>query len=207
MFEYILDCPQCNHRFHYEMEGDFFPEEIDCPECGAFSPAEEYSALILCGECRSKIKVPLDMLNNEDLVCPKCGAGIRPDALASLSGSGTTIADFMPAGEKKRMLQDGAFFDKYRIIKLLGRGGMAEVYLAEHLLLKQKCALKLMQRTLEQSDNPVFVKRFVREAKLTHSLNHSNIVRVFDAGSDFKTGYLFLAMEYVEGRTLSRYHL
>ena len=202
MFEYVLDCPQCNHRFHYEHDGSFLPAEISCPQCGITSPASEYYALILCNKCRSKLKMPLDMLNEEGHVCPKCGAEIQSDRYASLGDSGNTIADFAAAKSKKRMLQDGDFFDKFQIISLLGRGGMAEVYLAEHLLLKQKCALKLMQQTLDQEKNPVFIKRFIREAKLTHSLNHPNIVKVFDAGSDFKTGFLFLAMEYVEGQTL-----
>ena len=203
MFEHILDCPQCGHRFHFEHEGVEFPATITCPECGADSPAGDFEALLICHECHVKIKVPVSILNEEDNCCPKCGAVIHNDRLTDLSQDGNTLAGGnVPAPEKKRMLKDGDFFDKFRIIKLLGRGGMAEVYLAEHLLLKQRCALKLMQRTLEQDDNPVFIKRFVREAKLTHSLNHPNIVKVFDAGSDFKTGYLFLAMEYVEGRTL-----
>lgn len=202
MFEYVLDCPRCKNRFNYELQEGSLPETISCPGCGEESPVEDYYAVVLCSQCRAKLKMPLDMVNEEGNTCPKCGAGIRNDGLSALGEEGTTIADFVPSGEKKKLLQDGAFFDKFRIIKLLGRGGMAEVYLAEHLLLKQRCALKLMQRTLEQDDNPVFIKRFVREAKLTHSLNHPNIVKVFDAGSDFKTGYLFLAMEYVEGKTL-----
>ena len=59
-----------------------------------------------------------------------------------------------------------------------------------------------MQQGLDQ-DDPIFIKRFVREAKLTHSFNQPNIVKVFDAGSDFQTGCLYLAMEYVEGKTLN----
>ena len=144
------------------------------------------------------------MLNDKDNRCPKCGAEIHNDLLSHLSQEAVTVAGASAPKEKKRMLNDGDIFDKYKIITLLGRGGMAEVYLAEHLLLKQKCALKLMQRSLDQDDNPVFIKRFVREAKLTHSLSHPNIVKVFDAGSDFKTGFLFLAMEYIEGETLHK---
>ena len=202
MFEHILDCPRCGKRFHYEHEGMDFPEVITCPECGESSESGDFEVLLLCHECHVKIKVPLSMLDDEDNRCPKCGAEIRNDRLTHLTQEGMTLTGITADGEKKRMLQDGDFFDKFQIIKLLGRGGMAEVYLAEHLLLKQKCALKLMQRTLDQDDNPVFIKRFVREAKLTHSFSHPNIVKVFDAGSDFKTGYLFLAMEYVEGQTL-----
>lgn len=202
MFEHILDCPRCKKRFHYEYDGGTYPPLIHCPECGEDSPYEEYSALILCNECRVKIKVPLSILHDEGNACPKCGALIQADHLGLQEADTYTLAEGVVRQGQGRMLEDGAFFDKFRIIKLLGKGGMAEVYLAEHLLLKQTCALKLMQKTLDQENDPVFIKRFIREAKLTHSLNHPNIVRVFDAGSDFKTGYLFLAMEYVEGFTL-----
>ena len=202
MFEHILDCPQCGKRFHFNHEGNVLPEKIACPECGVISPCNDYFVIVLCNGCRSKLKIPAVMLNESGNLCPKCGEEIHPDVFEYFSDGGVTITGVAESAEKKQMLHEGDFFDKYRIIKLLGKGGMAEVYLAEHLLLKQLCALKLMQRSLDMEDNPVFIKRFVREAKLTHSLNHPNIVRVFDAGSDFKTGYLFLAMEYVVGKTL-----
>ena len=202
MFESILDCPRCQKRFHYEHDDDQYPAYIVCPECGEESPSGEFSVLMLCHQCHSKLKVPVEILGDEDNVCPKCGAAIKSDFLDTMHNDLTTIADGEFKRESKRMLQDGEIFDKYKIIKLLGKGGMAEVYLAEHLLLKQTCALKLMQNKLNNDDSLVFVKRFIREAKLTHSLNAPNIVRVFDAGSDFRTGYLFLAMEYVEGKTL-----
>ena len=203
MFERVLDCPQCQKRFHYEYDGEKYPEQIKCPECGKDSPYGDYCALVLCRGCRGKLKIPLDILHEEGNTCPKCGEEIHPDSIGNGDFDSTyTITEGVSRKQSSRMLEDGAFFDKFKIIKLLGRGGMAEVYLAEHLLLKQVCALKLMQRTLDQNNDLVFVKRFVREAKLTHSFNHPNIVRVFDAGSEFKTGYLFLAMEYVEGKTL-----
>ena len=52
------------------------------------------------------------------------------------------------------------------------------------------------------SDDPVYARRFLREARLSHKIEHPNIVRVFDVGSDFKSGHLFIAMEYVDGKTL-----
>ena len=143
--------------------------------------------------------MPLSILNNRNNVCPHCRTRLVPEE--QLLGDDTVSGKTHPVSAKKRMLNDGELFDKYRIIRLLGRGGMAEVYLAEHLLLKQQCALKLMQRSMETEDQ-IFAKRFIREAKLTHQFTHPNIVKVFDAGSDFKTGYLFLAMEYIEGKTL-----
>ena len=201
MFEKVLDCPKCRKRFHYECDGAI-PPRIVCPECHVESPMEEYSAVILCSECRAKLKLPLDMLDTPGIVCPKCGQTLVGDSLNLYDeGASTITLENLPGSDGgSRLLADGELFDKYRIVRLLGRGGMAEVYLAEHLLLQRPCALKLMRRGL--TDDPVFIKRFIREAKLANRIDHPNIVRVYDAGSDFKTGLLFLAMEYVEGRTL-----
>ena len=202
MFAQILDCPECKKRFHYDHSGSI-PEQITCPLCGANSAAKDFFAIILCPECRKKLKVPLDLLNDPENRCPRCDAPLKPDNTFTDSGDyGSTLVYPQQQIRFRQRLNAGDVFDKYKIIRLLGKGGMAEVYLAEHILLKQKCAIKLMQKGME-SDDPVFAKRFIREAKLTHSFNHPNIVRVFDAGSDFKTGHLFLAMEYVEGESLS----
>ena len=103
-------------------------------------------------------------------------------------------------------LQPGELFDKYRIIRKIGHGGMAEVYLAEHLLLNRIFALKVMRyRDTPQTDRDVFQQRFLREAKLTYSLDHPAVVRVFDAGCDRNSGLLFIVMEYVKGWTLESF--
>ena len=203
MFSQILDCPVCSHRFSYEHGENHFPESIPCPACGQISPAFDFSALTLCHECQSKLKIPLDDLFRNDLTCPQCGSHvdtqasyIHENALPAFDDNGKNARTV-----HKRLLQDGAVFDKYRIIRILGVGGMAEVYLAEHLLLKKQCALKLMQNNFA-SDDPVYARRFLREARLSHKIEHPNIVRVFDVGSDFKSGHLFIAMEYVDGKTL-----
>ncbi len=202
MFAEILDCPECGQRFRYDHK-DPFPERITCPGCKKDAAFEEFSAIILCPECNKKIKIPLDLLDAPDICCPHCEANLRTNNLFTDDDNyGSTLFFQSQKKQRSNRLKQGDVFDKYKIIRLLGKGGMAEVYLAEHILLKQKCAIKLMQKGLETED-PVFVKRFIREAKLTHSFNHPNIVRVFDAGSDFKTGYLFLAMEYIEGESLS----
>ena len=202
MFAEILDCPVCNHRFRCDHTGSI-PEQITCPNCGQKAAAEEFSAIILCPECRKKIKIPLELLNNPDTCCPCCDAHLHTkNSLEEADDYGSTLVFQGQNKQQSWRLKQGDVFDKYKIVRQLGKGGMAEVYLAEHILLKQKCAIKLMQKGLETED-PIFAKRFIREAKLTHSFNHPNIVRVFDAGSDFKTGYLFLAMEYVEGESLS----
>lgn len=200
MISSVLDCPQCHHRFGFDCEGEF-PEQIVCPECGRNRPYEDYSALIFCTRCRTKLKVPLDLLSEETLPCPQCGENVNLKVAiagdvdySTLTLGGTEVRD-------KKMLQDGDFIDKYKILRLLGKGGMAEVYLAEHLLLKKYCAIKVMRDNMDSNDE-IRIKRFIREAKLAHQINHPNIIKVFDVGNDSKTGYMFLAMEYVEGSTL-----
>ena len=86
----------------------------------------------------------------------------------------------------------------YRIERLLGRGGMSSVYLAEHLRLHRKVALKLMAPELADDDR--FRERFLRESQLAASLDHPNVVPVYDA--DESGGVLYIAMRYVEGTDL-----
>ncbi|HET8968267.1 MAG TPA: protein kinase [Gaiellaceae bacterium] len=88
----------------------------------------------------------------------------------------------------------------YRIENLLGRGGMGVVYLAEDVRLKRKVALKLLASPLV--DDEGFRERFVRESELAASLDHPNIVPVYEAGED--DGAVFIAMRYVDGVDLRR---
>ncbi len=86
----------------------------------------------------------------------------------------------------------------YRVEALLGRGGMSVVYRAEHLRLKRKIALKLLAPELAEDER--FRQRFLREPELAASLDHPNIVPVYDAGE--VEGLLYIAMRYVEGTDL-----
>jgi len=86
----------------------------------------------------------------------------------------------------------------YRIESLLGWGGMSVVYLAEDLRLKRKVALKLLVASL--ADDESFRDRFLDESKLAASIDHPNIVPIYEAGTT--DDVLFIAMRYVEGRDL-----
>ena len=87
---------------------------------------------------------------------------------------------------------------RYRLVRHLARGGMAEVYVAEDELLNRTVAVKVLFPELAQDE--AFVERFRREARAAASLNHHNIVSVYDFGED--EGSWFIVMEYVEGRNL-----
>ena len=87
----------------------------------------------------------------------------------------------------------------YRIESLLGFGGMSVVYLAEDLRLKRKVALKLLAAGLAEDES--FRDRFLRESELAASIDHPNIVPIYEAGTT--EDMLFIAMRYVEGRDLN----
>ena len=90
----------------------------------------------------------------------------------------------------------GHSFDDYRIIDVVGRGGMGTVYRAWDEVLRRDVALKVM---LAEADRRAR-ERFLREAQFAAKLDHENIVRVYRGGSD--EGYLYLAMEFIEGQSL-----
>jgi serine/threonine-protein kinase len=89
--------------------------------------------------------------------------------------------------------------DRYELQQRIGRGGMADVWLARDLLLDRPVAIKVLFP--EFAVDPNFVERFRREAQAAANLNHPNIVGVYDWGRHANT--YFMAMEYVQGRTLA----
>ena len=96
---------------------------------------------------------------------------------------------------------DAGKLGQYLLKQRLGSGGMGEVYLAEHLLLRRPCAVKLIRP--EQAGNPAYVQRFEREVRLTATLTHPNTIQVFDYGrTDDDTFYY--VMEYLKGLSLEQ---
>lgn len=88
--------------------------------------------------------------------------------------------------------------DRYQIIRMIGEGGMANVYLAQDTILDRNVAVKILRGDLADDDK--FVRRFQREAISASSLSHPNIVEMYDVGED--DGKYFIVMEYVDGKTL-----
>ena len=107
---------------------------------------------------------------------------------------GSGLLDDLNAGER---------IGPYRIVRLLGCGGMAPVYLAERAdgVFSQQVALKLIPRDLLSADA---VNRFTRERQILAHLNHANIARLFDGGVDDR-GRSYIAMEFVDGEPIDRY--
>lgn len=91
--------------------------------------------------------------------------------------------------------------ERYRIIDTLGEGGMANVYLAEDIILQRKVAVKILR--LDLQNEPQTQARFQREALATSELSHPNIVSVLDVGTDH--GLPYMVMEYVDGPNLKEY--
>jgi len=150
--------------------------------------------------------------------CSSCGA-----AMASGSGSDDLATmDFMDATPKQSartssgtavkvssssggLLTEGRFLPgrllagRYRIIALLGRGGMGEVYRADDLTLGQPVALKFLPE--DASRDEALLERFRNEVRLSRRVSHPNVCRVYDVGE--VDGHTFFTMEYVDGEDLA----
>ncbi len=131
----------------------------------------------------------------------------RENAPTSLEERDKQIADalveagYINAWQAKQLLAGRTRFNlgQYRVIDSLGRGGIGQVFLAEHLVLKRRVAIKVLPR---EKCTPEGVENFLREVRLVAQLDHPNLVRALDAGEDGQVHYLVL--EYVEGQDLRK---
>lgn len=97
-------------------------------------------------------------------------------------------------------LRAGTELGAYRLERVIGRGGMGVVYLAEHRHLRRRVALKLLDPEL--ADDAEFRERFLRESRVAASLDHPSVVTVHDAGE--ADGHLYIAMQYLDGTDLAQ---
>jgi len=111
-----------------------------------------------------------------------------------------TTLDLAPAdGDTSSVLQEGTVVGgRYRILRVLGRGGMGFVYACEHISVGRKVALKVLHRSIV---DPEIRRRFQGEARAASAAGHPNIVDVLDAG-ELEDGRPYIAMELIEGPTL-----
>ena len=91
--------------------------------------------------------------------------------------------------------------DRYKILELIGGGGMSHVYLAEDMILNREVAIKVLR--YDFSNEEELHRRFQREALAATTLAHPNIVSIYDVGDD--GDYHFIVMEYIQGKTLKQY--
>ncbi len=96
----------------------------------------------------------------------------------------------------------GFTLGKYKLMELLGKGGMSSVYLAEHQLMRRRCAIKVLP--MKRVNDSSYLERFHREARAVASLDHPNIVRAYDIDHelDGDREIHFLVMEYVKGQSI-----
>src|SRR5687767_15069963 len=125
----------------------------------------------------------------------------QPPADAAALAERLILAGLLTRWQTNKLLEGrhrGFFLDKYKLLDHLGTGGMSSVYLAEHVHMHRRVAVKVLpQNRVEDSS---YRDRFYREARAAAALDHPNVVRAYDVGNDGKIH--FLVMEYVEGRDL-----
>jgi serine/threonine-protein kinase len=163
------------------------------------TPAQKF----VCPRCRTSYSEP-------NHFCRECGADMtRASALDAAARSSPGVsADSGPIESRDdRRLNDsnqawlGKVVDgRYRVLEVLGRGGMGVVYRVEHLRMGKVAAMKVLHRDL--ADDAEVIERFEREAAAVSKLHHPHTVQVLDFGT--ANGALYLIMEYVRGVDLAR---
>jgi len=114
----------------------------------------------------------------------------RKDSLAASGGAGLQHGRFEP-GQR--------LGSRYRIVGLLGQGGMGEVYRADDLELGQSVALKFLRERV--AADPSWLRRFRNEVRTSRQVAHANVCRTYDIGEE--DGHVFLSMEYIDGEDLA----
>jgi hypothetical protein len=152
-----------------------------------------------CSSCSSEI-------SQGGRFCPSCGLPVASDALATQTVAASTPRATPSSGPSRissaraagRFAPGQMLAGRYRIVALLGKGGMGEVYRADDLVLEQPVALKFLPESL--SANEAALARFRGEVRIARQVSHPNVCRVYDLGE--AAGQYFLSMEYVDGEDL-----
>ncbi len=157
--------------------------------CLAKDPDDRFDNTMDLEEALSKIK-----FEEEDKVSPAAHAQLPMSANVGLSAS------LAIETTKSEGLAPGTVVGSYRLIEMLGQGGMGFVYRAEHTRISRKVAIKMLRP--EFASNPKAVERFFSEAKAANQIAHENIVEITDFVEDDKD-YNYVIMELLKGRELS----
>lgn len=160
---------------------------------------------IPCWGERGMARCPVCDLENavSAVVCRGCSAALDGPATMSVGGAGAAAPFRKPVSSHPSL--SGGFVpgtlisDRYRIVALLGLGGMGEVYSSDDLKLGQRVALKFLPEDRGRSEN--WRERFYAEVRMARQVSHPNVCRVYDVGEN--NGRLFLSMEHVDGEDLA----
>ncbi len=150
-----------------------------------------------CPKCTSEIPAG-------SRFCNSCGADVAGDATETNFPKGKppssprTSSPLPKTGEDGRFPPGSLLGERYRVIALLGRGGMGEVYRASDLKLNQPVAMKFLPQAV--ADKPALLDRFHGEVRIARQVSHPNVCRVYDIGE--AEGSAFISMEYVDGEDL-----
>src|SRR5579871_1780526 len=149
-----------------------------------------------CAGCGSE-------LAGDGRFCARCGRPSNADAtptrtVAVATSPPSSYSSSSASSSDGRFLPGALLAGRYRIVALLGRGGMGEVYRADDLTLGQQVALKFLPQSI--LDNPNALERFRNEVRIARRVSHPNVCRVYDLAQS--EGNFFLSMEYIDGEDL-----
>ena len=167
-----------------------------CPACTQ-EMNEDGASCPSCGVALDDSYAKTQILPDESKPLRARGSAPRRGTAAHTPGSSLhTTSDSL---DNSRFVAGTILNERYRVVGLLGRGGMGEVYRAEDLTLGQTVALKFLPESL--SSDGASLARFHREVRVARQISHRNVCRVYDIGD--ADGLQFLSMEYVRGEELS----
>jgi eukaryotic-like serine/threonine-protein kinase len=157
-----------------------------CPSCQDENPDTNR----FCGSCGTPLSTPSELATAAVLAAPAAVVD-------------TPAARFLSSDSVRGFAPGAVLADRYRVVGLLGRGGMGEVYRADDLKLGTPVALKFLPRAL--ASDPEKRERFLAEVRIARQVAHPNVCRVFDIGETIVNGaqQQFLTMEYIDGEDLA----
>lgn len=169
---------------------------------GMFIPNTWQRAAVITGVMAA---TPLVVLLADLTLDPAIRALIHPNAMVTLVllmalGCASASYGTYTIGSLRRAAFVARQLGQYRLRQLLGAGGMGEVYLAEHLLLKRRCAIKMIRPGI--ATDPRVLARFEREVRATAELTHWNTVEIYDYGRA-DDGTFYYVMEFLPGMNLA----
>jgi len=171
---------------------------VHCPTCNRAIPQSDFRFCPWCGQ-------PLAGMEDLTRLSDPAETVAAVAAPISMSGSRSAYIRSSPSSSAAALADDAPWpagtllADRYRIVRLLGRGGMGVVYHADDLRLGHPVALKFLPAAL--ASDPRRLEQFHNEVSLARQVSHPNVCRVYDIGD--VEGRLFLSMEYIEGEDLA----